>query len=1241
MVAVKRIKFLSAILVFIVATLFFMRFAFYPLSSSILQVFGISYDFKQIGINRAGFINIEKFKLGIEEGLSFESDLIEISITRKFVGIFKNVFVADHLKIVNGNLNLNSKLFESEEEFELPEELPFFPLENIEIENFNVSVIENETGIIVTGLNISGNGLYKILIPEIVLFHPEIKKNISVKLEADITAIRNNYFIETINIYTDYFKISGNKNIADESLKGEITASLNNIASLFGETAQGNLFADFNLKLTGAVPEAEGNLTINGIEYEGFKPWDIHSYFRVTPSTLILNRLNLFHNKKVFLSLNSIFPFRSKKATGTVSLYRFDLDDTLNRMTTSGIVNLIVSGKADYVFNLETLAADFNVDLIANELDVDNKEILNLPREVFVTGKCTVSPDGVKLHNAVAKTKNETSRVIIKESFFGFADTMKFHIPVVEGSWINLEDVGHIAGFPVKGSGSVKALVTAFYEEPVITGTFSGSSCHFDGFNAEFCELDADMRNFLLSLNVKKIRQESLTAKGAVIDLDFDPAPITVKFSASDISGSIKDAAKIFGIDATGIGGTVNLNFDGFYSDEMEKLSGSMKLLNIDYESEKIADSISLNLVNHDKTKIKLKDSGIKYGETEIAIEGEIDKADLAVDIKASLTNFVKDNFDYLNDTSLENPFIEVNLSGTLMSPDFESEISADNIIFNDVKLGDLKLNSAYAGESGFFETAGKLGEKISFSMNMENFDYKTLSANLKTKDFTHRESDFFIIVSMDAVIDKLNTEILFSKLMFEQSGFFIRNTTPFKVSGTVDDLEIEKVFFDGETVNFSAEGSIKDYKPVLNAKGTLFPRMIDMIYPAGFTGIDGRAYFDITYEENKLFGDINVSEISYRLKDPQIVFKDLNGKISFDDKNWQIKNLKGFAGSGQLEISGQGKLFPFDEASLNIEVTNLTGRHSLAGDFGLSASLKVLLLEGENFSLSGDIDLRNIIFNQPLSIDSELFKLIDTLSKEDAVKKDAKNPVSLDLRVTGRNNLRVRTNLLTADIVFDAAISGTSEKPDLTGNLTLRNGTIQYKQNDFSIQRGMVTFEDGGGIKPYVDIESSTNITTRTGEDERDFRLIMYVNGYVMEDDLKITLDSIPQLEQQQLYSLLLWGNIGDTYSGDLAIAAITDIMGITAEVRKSFGLTRFELTPRYSEIDDKTILKLIAEKEIYENLFLTLESNPADTSDQIVELKYRTRKLEAAVGWKNKDKLESVFGAIGFDLRLDYVFE
>ena len=318
-----------------------------------------------------------------------------------------------------------------------------------------------------------------------------------------------------------------------------------------------------------------------------------------------------------------------------------------------------------------------------------------------------------------------------------------------------------------------------------------------------------------------------------------------------------------------------------------------------------------------------------------------------------------------------------------------------------------------------------------------------------------------------------------------------------------------------------------------------------------------------------------------------------------------------------------------------------MTGKYAMVGDFALSANLDLIAFSEDQFSLSGDVELKNIIYNQPLSLDSDFIKMISKLGKKKASSQlDKSNPIDLNLKIVGKNNIRIRTNLIQSDLFLDLVLSGTSQKPDLDGTIIVKNGKIEYKQNDFTVTRGNLVF-DGGGINPYLDFESTRNVTTKIQDTNKDFRITMTATGYPIDGELDITFDSTPQLDQEQLRSLLLWGNVGDEFSGDLAIAAATDIMGITTEVRKNFRLSKFELVPKYSEYDEKTVLKLIAEKEIYRNLFLLLESNPADTTDQIIEFKYRAKRFEGILGWKNKDMLESNYGGIGFDLKLEYVFE
>jgi len=585
---------------------------------------------------------------------------------------------------------------------------------------------------------------------------------------------------------------------------------------------------------------------------------------------------------------------------------------------------------------------------------------------------------------------------------------------------------------------------------------------------------------------------------------------------------------------------------------------------------------------------------------------------------------------------------LDIKLSGVLDKPQVSAKLKIDGISVSEVKLGDFSMSAGLESGTNNFSANGKLGKSIVFKSSMDELDPKNFKASVKVKDFVHKVTDFFVKVSFDAQMSGENIDVRFTTLMAEKAGFFVRNNAPFNINGTIDELNIEKAYFDGETANFTVEGKIVDLSPKINVKGMIFPRMIEMLYPDDISGVDGKFYFDVALNGENIGGDIRIVDGSYRLKNPLIIFNSFNGNITFENNKWKIENFSGFAGGGRIALTGQGNMFPFDNAALNLRIVNMTGKYSLTGDFGLSSTLDIIMFGPEQISVSGDVELRNIVYNQPLSLDSDFLKMISRLGRERAGAEIEKSlPVELNLKLTGRNNIRIKTNLIESDIFIDTVVTGTSSKPEISGTMLMRNGKIQYKQNDFTVERGIVTFEEGGGINPYVDLESYRNVKAKVADDERDFKIIMTASGYPFDGELDVNFDSIPQLDQQQLVSLLLWGNIGDSFSGDLAIAAVTDIMGITTEVKRNFNLTKFELIPKYSELDDKTILKLVAEKEIYKNLFLMLESNPSNATDQIIELKYKTKNLETILGWKNRDRLENSFGAVGFDFRLEYYFE
>lgn len=1281
-------NFLSSLFFLFIGFIFLIRFVFYPLSSFILhEQFGIFYDFESPHLALDGTFTVKNLVFSYQDLLSAKSGTLSFSIGKKFSGIFKNHVTVKSFEMTDTKISVDTRLFArnpDEEESELPNRIPFFPIEEINVKNLDFIVKDGEKTVFSTKkVSLAGNELYRLDMPDIfIAANSVMKKDLSLDLTFDFTAEDKNYALNLLTINSELFSISAEQPQDNKDVfGGTVALKLNELGEMFDINLSGEFFIDFtmenlatyiprlmksktykglppepqnagklNLDILNALPETDLLISISDLNVEGFQPWDLHGKIKLTPTKTFIERLNFFHKNKVNISVDGEFPYAERNVKGVVRLYDFDFDNCLRRMTQTGLVNMIASGTVSYRFDIDKLRAeDMEANLVVTEFDVMNKELLDLPRDVYVNGHLAIGADGVDLKDAVARTIDESSHVILKGSYYGFADTMKFHIPIVKGSYIDLgKDIKKIAGFNVRGKGPIEVLVTSFYTNPLITSNFKGKACHMAGFNSDMCDIDINLKNFVFDIVINEIRQKSLASKDSIVTIDFNDDDFPVYFKINKAEGRLSDASALFGVDTNDFSGTAMLQAEGLFKNGLSKLSAEARVKDFRKKGDdggiKIADSVEVLLFEKDAENLGAKGE-IVYGRNTIKVDAELAKANLDSKISAYFDTFYPEDFDFYEDIKFEKPSLDIKLTGLLSSPDSSGRLEIPKLEVYGVKTGDFFIETKYIGADEMFYADGGFGTNVKFSAEIPDFDKEKIKADASIKNFVYKNDDLIVKLSLDAAVRGDKVDIDVKSLGVKKGEIFTHNTKPFEIAGDFTRLSFsDKAYFEGETNNFYLEGSLDldKFDPYIHANGIFFMRNLGITETYRANNLDGKLYFDVSYKDSNISGRLNIVDFSYILPDPRVVLKNFNGTLLVENNKWTLENLSGSAGDGKLSLTGQGKGFsPIENASLNISAVNLTGKYTAVGDFAVSADLDFIAFSEDQFSLSGDIELKNIIYNQPLSLDSDFLKMISKLGKKKASSQlDKSNPIDLNLKITGKNNIRIRTNLIQSDIFLDLVLSGTTQKPDIDGNIVLKNGKLEYKQNDFSVTRGNIVF-DGSGINPYLDFESTRNVTTKIQDTNKDFRITMTATGYPIDGELDVTFDSTPQLDQEQLRSLLLWGNIGDEFSGDLAIAAATDIMGITTEVRKNFRLSKFELVPKYSEYDEKTVLKLIAEKEIYRNLFLMVESNPSDTTDQIVELKYRTKLLEGILGWKNKDMLESNYGGIGFDLKLEYIFE
>ncbi|GBR07166.1 translocation/assembly module TamB domain-containing protein [Acetobacter oeni] len=211
---------------------------------------------------------------------------------------------------------------------------------------------------------------------------------------------------------------------------------------------------------------------------------------------------------------------------------------------------------------------------------------------------------------------------------------------------------------------------------------------------------------------------------------------------------------------------------------------------------------------------------------------------------------------------------------------------------------------------------------------------------------------------------------------------------------------------------------------------------------------------------------------------------------------------------------------------------------------------------------VAGQITLPHVEINIPNSMPSSVATLNVIRpgdKKPDETEKTTSRVIGLDLKLTSPGEFFVRGHGLDAEMAGNLHIGGTAATPAIEGGFDMRRGLFSFGGVTLNFTRGQVGF-NGTGIShkldPSLDFEADRSVEGQTA--------MLKVTGYASSP--KIAFDSIPQLPQDQILAMLLFG----TDSHSLSTAQMAEIGAALATlaggsgfdplgtVRKTLGLDR-----------------------------------------------------------------------------------
>jgi translocation and assembly module TamB len=410
----------------------------------------------------------------------------------------------------------------------------------------------------------------------------------------------------------------------------------------------------------------------------------------------------------------------------------------------------------------------------------------------------------------------------------------------------------------------------------------------------------------------------------------------------------------------------------------------------------------------------------------------------------------------------------------------------------------------------------------------------------------------------------------------------------------------------------------------------------------------------------------------------------DVNVDLAIGGGEVRVVRSTATVGGGTVSIAGRAPINGFRLGDVTSIVTAkgvsvpIVEGIAMTCDADLRAEWKEKSSEEEESVLpriSGDIALTSFSYTRPIGIGTAD---IGAIAQRDRRKLfEAYDPaddfVTFDLRLQSRDPLRLRNNLVEAQLVVDSdalVFSGTNQRFGLRGRMRLLpGGRIRLRANEFEVRQGFVRFDNANRIAPNVDITavteyrrySATSPTSAPGSTSAGatgstahaggiWRITLHAYGDA--DNLRLDMTSEPALSQEDILLLLTIGMTraevdqlqASSIGGTVALEALSSLTGADSAVKKAVPvIDDFRFGSAYSSRTGRTEATVTLGKRVTDQVRANVTSGLSENREIRSNLEWKlTPKVSVQGSYDNvNDVSSSSLGNLGADVRWRLEFE
>ena len=456
--------------------------------------------------------------------------------------------------------------------------------------------------------------------------------------------------------------------------------------------------------------------------------------------------------------------------------------------------------------------------------------------------------------------------------------------------------------------------------------------------------------------------------------------------------------------------------------------------------------------------------------------------------------------------------------------------------------------------------------------------------------------------------------------------------------------LDVPSFTFRGPDTELSAEGWVGLDRLELFLRGAMDLRLLESVSPMLVrTGgkVELNAVAGGSPRAPTLAGTALIEDARMSVRDQPLTLRDVDGRVEFTQERILLESLQGLLNEGRVQASGDVRLDDYSPAEVlvNVSLTDVATRFHEDIPFSTTGQLW-LTGKPEALRLGGALDIRNLRYRRGLELDDILKRLARRSVLAATSTEKPREYLTFDVGMH-LGDVRVDNNLARTRLLGSLRLTGTNARLGVLGTVETEEGSQAFfRNNQFTINRGQITFQDRYGIDPVFDMYAQAQV--------REYQVKLHAYGRPAAPQVELT--SEPGLSEGDVISLLTLGltstdkETAASASAGLAAEAFFNISGLDRQVKRFLPNNpvlkdlSLQISTTYNDATQQAEpTARLESKFLTEQLKIGL-TQPVSGRGTRARAEYHfDNRLSARAQWDNENS-ENALGNLGLELKLSW---